>query len=323
MRSELKWLAAALLAWPLFAAATDDDDHGSKDHPLVSRFAGSYIRDYKVFDFDTLRLPLGPVPEYKHDRLDAGAKIKQVEGKITNITYVLPKNKSLLEVQRNYEQALAQGPLQTVYSCHSEACGLGMHWLMDFDQSSRFGSAICDSSSEGAAAYVARTTQPSPEAYVFIYLCSNGAGSQIVVRQRIVEVRAMAQGQVSVRDASYLEQQLAGAGHVAVDGIYFDTASATIRPESKPALEMMAAVLRQRPDLKVYVVGHTDNQGNEAANTQLSKSRAQAVVQSLTKNFGISQERVQARGAASWSPVASNHSETGMASNRRVEMVEQ
>ena len=126
-----------------------------------------------------------------------------------------------------------------------------------------------------------------------------------------------------VATAAAMDGGLASSGHVVVNGILFDTGKADVKPESAPALEEVAKLLKQNPTLKVYVVGHTDNVGSLAANIDLSKRRAAAVVQSLTTTYGISTASLQAYGNGPYAPVASNHSEDGRALNRRVELVEQ
>jgi outer membrane protein OmpA-like peptidoglycan-associated protein len=126
-----------------------------------------------------------------------------------------------------------------------------------------------------------------------------------------------------VANAAALSGGLSGSGHVVVTGILFDTGKADVKPESAPALEEVAKLLKQNPTLKVYVVGHTDNVGSLAANIDLSKRRAAAVVQSLTTTYGVFAARLQAYGNGPYAPVASNHSEDGRALNRRVELVEQ
>jgi outer membrane protein OmpA-like peptidoglycan-associated protein len=77
------------------------------------------------------------------------------------------------------------------------------------------------------------------------------------------------------------------------------------------------------PNLKLYVVGHTDNVGGLAANLELSRRRAAAVVQALTTQYGVAAGRLQAYGAGPYAPVASNDSEDGRALNRRVDLVKQ
>ena len=121
-------------------------------------------------------------------------------------------------------------------------------------------------------------------------------------------------------DASSLSNELNKSGHVAVYGIQFDTGKATIQPGSASVLGEIVKLLQQNPDLKLRVEGHTDNQGNAAANQTLSDKRALAVVTWLTGK-GISASRLAAKGFGATKPVADNGSEDGRAKNRRVELV--
>ena len=126
-----------------------------------------------------------------------------------------------------------------------------------------------------------------------------------------------------VANAADLGNGLTGTGHVVVNGILFDTGKADVKPESAPALDEVAKLLKQNPKLKVYVVGHTDNVGALAANIALSKRRAAAVMQALIAKYGIPAAQLQAYGDGPYAPIASNDSEDGRTLNRRVELVEQ
>jgi flagellar motor protein MotB len=95
------------------------------------------------------------------------------------------------------------------------------------------------------------------------------------------------------------------------------------KPESAGALQEVVKLFKQDPKLKVYVVGHTDNVGALAANLDLSKRRAAAVVQELITKYAIAADRLQAFGDSPYAPLASNDAEDGRALNRRVELVKQ
>jgi outer membrane protein OmpA-like peptidoglycan-associated protein len=126
-----------------------------------------------------------------------------------------------------------------------------------------------------------------------------------------------------VANAAALSTGLTGAGHIVVNGILFDTGKADVKPESAPALEEVAKLLKGDSSLKVYVVGHTDNVSGLAPNMDLSKRRAAAVVLSLTTKYGVSTAQLQPYGDGPYAPVASNKSEDGRTLNRRVELVQQ
>jgi outer membrane protein OmpA-like peptidoglycan-associated protein len=120
-----------------------------------------------------------------------------------------------------------------------------------------------------------------------------------------------------------MSKGLASEGKVALYGLYFDTDKAEVKSESKPQLTQMAALLQKDTSLKVYIVGHTDNQGQLSRNVTLSQQRADAVVKALVTDYKINAARLVAKGVASFSPVASNDSSEGRAKNRRVELVKQ
>jgi len=123
-------------------------------------------------------------------------------------------------------------------------------------------------------------------------------------------------------DASSLSDDINKSGHVAVYGIRFETGKAAILPDSESVLGEIVKLLQQNPDLKLRVEGHTDNQGNAAANQSLSEKRAQAVVAWLTAH-GVEAGRLTAKGLGQTKPVEDNSTEDGRAKNRRVELVKQ
>ena len=138
---------------------------------------------------------------------------------------------------------------------------------------------------------------------------------------RIVEKKAMEQAIVA--DATVFSNDIRSTGHSAVYGIYFDTGKSTIKPESAQAIGEIAKMLKADPGLKIFVVGHTDNQGGVESNIKLSQDRGEAVLQTLVRDHGIAANRLRSYGCGLFSPVASNDSEDGRAKNRRVELVKQ
>lgn len=117
-----------------------------------------------------------------------------------------------------------------------------------------------------------------------------------------------------------LYDALAEKGRVTTQGIYFDTGSDRIRPESTPTLKEIVAMLNDHADLKLTIEGHTDNVGNAASNQTLSEKRAAAVVQYITEQ-GIDAGRLSSKGFGATKPADSNDSPEGRQNNRRVELV--
>ena len=136
----------------------------------------------------------------------------------------------------------------------------------------------------------------------------------------IVESQAMRQDVIA--DAAAMGKDIAATGKTIIYGIYFDTGSATIKPESGPALAEMTKLLKNSPTLKGYIVGHTDNSGTLELNLRLSADRAESVVKALVAG-GIVPGRLKAAGVGPYSPIGSNGTEQGKAQNRRVELVQQ
>jgi OOP family OmpA-OmpF porin len=144
--------------------------------------------------------------------------------------------------------------------------------------------------------------------------------SGLTINMVIVEKQAMQQD--LTLDAKVLAGSIGEAGSVAVYGIYFDTGTSELKPESGPALVEIGKLLQQNPALKIFVVGHTDMVSDVATNMRLSQARAQSVVNALVTQHGIASGRLIAHGDGPYAPVASNKTEEGRAKNRRVELVE-
>ncbi len=102
-------------------------------------------------------------------------------------------------------------------------------------------------------------------------------------------------------------------------GIVFDSGSDRLKPESAPVLRQVATYLKENPDVKVTITGHTDDVGETAANQTLSEKRAAAVAASLAGDFGIETGRMATSGKGESAPIAKNDSPEGKAMNRRVE----
>jgi OmpA-OmpF porin, OOP family len=118
-----------------------------------------------------------------------------------------------------------------------------------------------------------------------------------------------------------LYDELAASGRVATQGIYFDTGSDQIRPESSPTLKEIAAMLTEHPDLKLSIEGHTDNVGSAASNQTLSEKRAAAVREALVTVYKVDGSRLTSVGLGSTKPAGPNDSAEGRQANRRVELV--
>lgn len=121
--------------------------------------------------------------------------------------------------------------------------------------------------------------------------------------------------------ASDLLRQIQESGRAVVQGIHFKPKTSEILPESDTTIVMIAQLFELDPELKLVIVGHTDNTGSLAQNVDLSRKQAMAVLNALVREHKVSAGRLQSWGAGSFAPVASNATDEGRAKNRRIELV--
>jgi OmpA-OmpF porin, OOP family len=104
-------------------------------------------------------------------------------------------------------------------------------------------------------------------------------------------------------------------------GIYFDVNKDEVKPESYGTLKSIADVLNENPGVKIKIVGHTDSDGDDAANLDLSKRRAASVKNELEKTFGINPSIIEIDGKGEKEPIVTNDTPANKALNRRVEFI--
>ena len=121
-------LILLLQGFAIHALAQQQDSPGTADHPLVSRYTGSFIDGQDVLDFTGYSLPLGPAIKDSEGRRVPSKKLS-LEGKITRTLYRGPKERSSLEILRNYQSALEAAGFETLYTCGGSDCGNLFHWI--------------------------------------------------------------------------------------------------------------------------------------------------------------------------------------------------
>jgi outer membrane protein OmpA-like peptidoglycan-associated protein len=122
------------------------------------------------------------------------------------------------------------------------------------------------------------------------------------------------------RGTSAMADALRRSCRLQLSGIYFNTGSASLLPESEPALRQIAQVVGQSKVPVLEIRGHTDNIGSAQFNQELSQQRAEAVRQALVSQFGIPPGKLTSRGFGFTRPVDTNDTVVGRAHNRRVEL---
>jgi|Deesub1362B_J571_1020462.scaffolds.fasta_scaffold01590_4 outer membrane protein OmpA-like peptidoglycan-associated protein len=300
-------LLVMLTAVKIFAQ--ERDIRGSKDHPIISRYPGSVIIQYRQREFDEYTLLLGPIMNKKP------TKFKKLEGRVTNITYKAPKERSPLEVWKNYEEAIKKADFEILYMGKGEdifdypyVIIYKLHGL----SAVYFGGRM-----KKDYRYLSAKI-PNEETYLSLLVGTDDWGRPLI-QLDIIEGKEMERGLITAQNiAGEIERK----GHISIYGIYFDFDKADIKPESEPTIKEIAKFLKDNPDINLFIVGHTDNIGEFEYNMDLSRRRAEAVVKMLISKYGIDAKRLHPIGVGPICPVASNKTEEGRAKNRRVELVE-
>ena len=278
-----RWSAALLLGSIAAAASAGEDVAGAKDHPMLTRWPGSYIaefqKNYNAAEF-LVTTPAGGEPDKK-----------QVEGDHTSLLYFYQSadsQPSPLQVIRNYQAAVKAIGGAVVYErLPSEGDG---------------GETTLNVAANGKDVWVKVT----PGIY-----SAPTQSYQLV----IVEAAAMTQ----VIGASKLWDDLSKNGFVTLY-INFDTGKSDLKDDGVRAVQEIVKALQSNPSLAISIEGHTDNVGDAASNKTLSESRAKSVMNAVVAG-GIDASRLSAVGRGQESPIADNRTEEGRAKNRRVELV--
>ncbi|GMV38540.1 MAG: hypothetical protein AMXMBFR64_02560 [Myxococcales bacterium] len=137
---------------------------------------------------------------------------------------------------------------------------------------------------------------------------------------RIQAEAKMNQAMDRLKEEARISQEARGLVISLSGGVLFDTGKTQLRPSAFDKLDRVSDLLRSVPDRNVVVEGHTDNQGPDERNLQLSIARAQAVKEYLVGK-GVPASRVDTKGYGEGRPAASNDTPTGRAENRRVDIV--
>jgi len=118
-----------------------------------------------------------------------------------------------------------------------------------------------------------------------------------------------------------MRNKLLTIGKIISYGIQFDVNSDKLKPESYATLKEIAAVLTENPSIRVKIDGHTDADGDETSNLDLSKRRAISVKNELITKFSIDAGRLETEGKGETTPLEPNDSGVNKAKNRRVEFI--
>ena len=332
---------AALAALnPAFVKVLQSDQPESADHPWTGRYEGSHILLQSTAAFDEIRFPTAKAVRGRPDKF---SRMWTAEGRVTRTIYVTPEGRSSLEVMRNFQNHLAADGFRVAWQCTGEDCGgntfaklkyrsdnkathvsglkmelnRARYVPMVFDSVSDIRYVLMQKGSGAGASYVGIYAATSSGGHYGDL--SDGLNRRTLALVEVLDPQAMDAMIVTVK-ADAMNARIRAGGSVSLYGLLFDTAKTGLKPASKAQLDEMIKYMNANPAAKVYIVGHTDNEGALDYNQSLSDRRAKAVVAALV-DAGVSPARMAGRGVGPLSPVASNADENGRSKNRRVELV--
>ncbi|MUH38188.1 OmpA family protein [Zobellia amurskyensis] len=147
-------------------------------------------------------------------------------------------------------------------------------------------------------------------------------GIKFTLRGTDTEKESILIGNIKVAKGGVdLRRKLLADGKISTNGILFDSGSANIQPQSMGIIRQIYQVLQQDNSIRLKIVGHTDADGDDNKNLELSRNRAEAVKNALTSVYNVSQDRLSTEGKGEAEPIGDNTSTDGKAQNRRVEFI--
>ncbi len=312
--------------------ANAKDAHGSKDHPLITRYPDTSIVSYHTSDFEEFMIAKGPITKesFQSQGNSALPPVIKYEGKTTSINYKGNNKKiSALAVYRNYEKAFAKHNFKTIFKCKSDdECGgwfaKQVYWYGDPKRQGRhrYLDAPNLHGKRQVYYYWSGTTQVQGKNYVVSLLVAQdtAAYSPVKIILDVNSPEKLNDDKIGINLES-MKDDIQNTGKVVLDGIFFDFDKATLKPASDKTLGIIAGYLKKHKNKNFFVVGHTDNKGAITYNRTLSTERARTVVRHLVEKHGIEISRLQPFGVGPVSPLSSNLHEEGRSKNRRVELV--
>jgi OOP family OmpA-OmpF porin len=263
-----------------YTARVNAQDSEYKDTPWFSGIPNYFVYDAQDAEFDSYSF-------------FNGKTCNTVEGKEFKRTYSLKddaQKSSVIQIMRNYSNALKSMGGTVIYDGAPQNADCAEH--------------------NGINMLVGKVVKDGNEMWVEV--ASLGGDEYYLT----VVVKELMKQDVTASD---MFDALNRDGHVALY-INFDTGKSVIRDESRPVIEQVVQMMKDNPELKLSVEGHTDNVGSPASNKTLSEQRAKSVVTALVSE-GISAERLSSSGYGQDKPIDDNNTEEGRARNRRVELV--
>ena len=262
----------------------------------------------------TLRAPVAPwspQSSVPHEKRSGTVTVSTFELRGTSIT---PE-----QVAAPIRQALRDAEFQITLDCMSNECG-GFDYRVNTPIISPPNMYV------NLRDFLSMTGTKGSDQLINILI--SRIGERVYIQERRVDPAANAPvttSQITTiarpKIATNMIDQFIQTGAITLDGLDFTSGSTNLGEGPFSILSELADYLRQNPNTKIVLVGHSDAVGGLEGNIAISKQRAEAVRQRLISKYGIQKSRITAQGIAFLSPRASNQTPEGREQNRRVEAV--
>ncbi|MBK9175236.1 MAG: OmpA family protein [Flavobacteriales bacterium] len=320
----LRLFLSSLLVLAAFTTINAQDAKGCKDHPVITRYPGSKLAWCEEQNHVNYAIARGPVTGYR--KIDQWMEVK---GKRTRLYYTISGTVSLRDLYLNYQSALKRAGITILAEGQQDKSTspevgsrtmIGVHYARNEFPPSVGIDLLNGSATSAGSFYVAASMKHNNVPAHVVVSGSQYTSDVKVMMVDIIEEVGIDTDKVKV-DAEWMKQQIEAYGKVAINDILFDTDKATVQANSLPIIGEIARLLKLMPEIKVFIVGHTDMTGTLEHNTDLSKRRAAEVMRLLIADHGVAAARLDAHGVGPLVPVATNKTEEGRQLNRRVELV--
>jgi OOP family OmpA-OmpF porin len=277
------WWAIAAAVFAQVKPEFTKDAPGAKDHPMLKRIEGSVILRSATKKFDSFQIAMERVVwDFDAQNYKPWNKI-MVEGAHATLFYREPKDASTLECIRAYQEELRDKGFEVIFEGSSGGAPCGENDSLD-NIAGRFVQQVYQTEHDYSlqhytmgnandyryTALKRRGEGGTGDAYVTVFCAGVGSHWEepdkgllegtVVARVDVVETKGLQNRMVLVK-AAEMGQQLTATGRVALYGIYFDFNQSTLKPESDSTLQEVQKLMASDPNLKLLVVGHTDNVG--------------------------------------------------------------
>ena len=325
----MKYLLSLILAIALTSGVRAQD--GAVPDALdFFRIATPEPQNPRIVDYDETWMIIGPISEFTN-KATQGEGWKPLEGQIIYAYYRFSPGTSALQIQREYEKWVTEAGYTVQFSCATNqgtcfndsksASGVALGILLDkptdmpaLDANNM--SLVRNYFMSGGARYSYATKGTGGiVTHVAVALADTPNKGVVAVTKSVIIGTPS-----EISGASTLLSELKEKKTVSLNNLLFDSGSDILLPESRDQIFEIAMMLREDTGLQLEIVGHTDSDGGDTYNLDLSKRRAASVVRALVEGFDIDGQRLTSNGKGMSEPVASNDKADGKAQNRRVEL---